>query len=85
MSMKYFRGGESGQNWMVAERRGGGSIFDFFANVINEWPLMQTRRRRCSKNMNIAVFPCIDFELTLVAQARLSKQQSTYKNAYYNT
>ena len=46
---------------------------------------MQTRRTICSKNMNIAVFSCIDFELTSVEQARLSEQQSTYKNAYYNT
>ena len=35
---------------------------------------MQTGRTRHSENMNIVVFSCINFELTLIKQKYLNKQ-----------
>ena len=36
-------------------------------DLVDHW-LTQTGRKRCSKNMNIAAFSWIDFELTLIKQ-----------------
>ena len=43
--------------------------------------LTQTGRKKYSKNTNIVVFSCINFELTSVKQTALNKQVFNHKNA----
>ena len=43
----------------------------------------QTGRTSCRENMIIAVFSCINFELTSIKQTILNKHESTQRNTCY--